>query len=217
MNPALLFIPWLVLQLPPLLAKPETEDQKAIRLYPELAKQGSSLNRAFVQEVKKRRTTNPNFFLNQNWPTMLAKELADAETNALLANERAEKNALLTKQREAEQVKAMLKTIREVESDIHGFVGKQFMLTGSLDVSSFYHSNYHGADATHFAFQLSEGGKRALLYMPRASGQKIRDKLVKHGGPLRATCVVTILRDRFEESNPSVHAELIDVRPPVEK
>lgn len=223
MNPVLPFIVLLTSQLQPTLVSPETEQQKAISLYPELGKAGSPLNSAFVHEVEIRKATNPNFFRRQNWPTLLAKELSEIKANALLTKERAErmgaeaeKNALLEKQREAERTKAMLKTIREVESDQRAFIGKQFMLTGSFDISSFYHSGYSEAQNTHFAFELRQPGKSALLYMPRASGEKVREKLVKHDGPFRATCVVTILANRLQE-NSGLHAELIEVRAPIEK
>ena len=223
MKLVLSFLSLLVMQLAPTIINPENEQQKAIQLYPELGKAGSPLNTAFVREVEKRKATNPDFFRSRNWPTLLAKELSEAKTNALLTKERtgrmaaeAETNALLAKQREIERTKAMIKTIREVESDQRSFVGKQFMLTGNFDISSFYHSGYHGAESTHFAFELREPGKSALLYMPRASGEKVREKLVKHGGPLRATCVVTILPNRLDEGS-GLHAELIEVRAPIEK
>jgi len=199
--------------------------QKAIQIYPELGKAGSSFNTAFVREVAKRKTADPQFFDNPNWPTLLAKELSDAraDAEALLTKElsgriaaEAEAKVLAGKQRETERVNAMLKTIREVESDQRAFVGKQFLLTGNLDIGSYYNFGYGGAQDTHFAFELKQPGKTAYLYMARAVGDKVREKLVKHGGPLRATCVVTIPPARLEKTV-QVYAELVEVLSPVEK
>lgn len=66
---------------PPPVVKPQfltaTEAQReAIRRYPSLGVEGSSLNTAFVAEVAKRKTTTPDFFSSPDWPVILAVELA---------------------------------------------------------------------------------------------------------------------------------------------
>lgn len=47
-----------------------------MRRYPDLAVEGSPLNKAFVAEVAQRKQTNPDFFGSPDWPVRLATELA---------------------------------------------------------------------------------------------------------------------------------------------
>jgi TPR repeat protein len=51
---------------------------KAVEKYPALGVQGSELNKRFVEAAKDRRKTDPNFFANQQWPLILADDLAEA-------------------------------------------------------------------------------------------------------------------------------------------
>jgi len=51
-----------------------TPQQRAIQLYPDLAKSDSALNREFLRRVKAYQQDNTDFFKNPEWPTVLAKE-----------------------------------------------------------------------------------------------------------------------------------------------
>jgi len=53
--------------------------QKAIAKYPSLGVQGSEFNKKFVEAYNQRRKSNPNFFTNQQWPLLLADELATSQ------------------------------------------------------------------------------------------------------------------------------------------
>ena len=76
---------------------------KAVEKYPALGVQGSELNQRFVEAAKDRRKANPNFFANQQWPIILADELAEAEQRKI-AKAKADED-----QRQAEEAKAKAK------------------------------------------------------------------------------------------------------------
>jgi len=67
---------------PPAVAPPPTPHpapesvQRAIELYPELAKKGSLFNRTFVDLVEQRKVTNPKSLSYSTWPLELASETA---------------------------------------------------------------------------------------------------------------------------------------------
>jgi len=49
---------------------------KAVEKYPDLGVRGSSLNKRFIDLYTGRKTSNPEFFSNVQWPLLLADELA---------------------------------------------------------------------------------------------------------------------------------------------
>ena len=55
-----------------------TAQQRAVKLFPDLAKPGSDLNWEFVRRYKLYQSENPAYFNNPEWPTQLARESAGA-------------------------------------------------------------------------------------------------------------------------------------------
>ena len=51
----------------------------ALKKYPDLAKAGTELNRAFVERSNKLRAENPDFFKDSGWPMKLADEIASTK------------------------------------------------------------------------------------------------------------------------------------------
>lgn len=66
---------------------------KAVEKYPALGVQGSELNQRFVEAAKDRRKANPNFFANQQWPIILADELAEAEQRKIAKGDEEQRQA----------------------------------------------------------------------------------------------------------------------------
>jgi len=59
-------------------ANPLSAQNDAIRLYPDLGKAGTPLNKEFTARYKLYKTSKPEFFTDPDWPIRLAKESADA-------------------------------------------------------------------------------------------------------------------------------------------
>lgn len=57
-------------------SNPALAQQKAVKLYPDLGIQGSSLNTEFLVRTKRYRTEKPDFFSEPDWPIRLAQEIA---------------------------------------------------------------------------------------------------------------------------------------------
>ena len=114
-------------------------------------------------------------------------------------------------------MKRLKKTIREVKSDQHRFVGEHIVLTGSLELSDYFNYGYEKAQKTHLAFRLTDGDNNtANLYMMRDIGEPVRKKLLAAKEPLNASCLIVIPKDRFIENSGGIYADILDVVPPVE-
>jgi hypothetical protein len=59
-------------------ANVEASKQRALAVYPQLAKSGSPLNREFVRRYQQYQHTRPDYFNDLEWPMKLAKESFDA-------------------------------------------------------------------------------------------------------------------------------------------
>jgi len=144
----------------------------------------------------------------------------DPEKVARVQKERADRirmEAQMKVQRAHDQaiqkIKDQTKTVREAKSDMLSLIGKPFILTGKLDVDSSYHWGYERAQGTHFSFRMIDPSQCiAYLYMDRAKGADVRDKLIQAKSRLRASCIVVILQNRFESGASSLVAELLDVK-----
>ena len=55
-----------------------TPQQRAVRLFPDLAIANSKLNQEFVRRYKQYKAQNPTYFNNSEWPTQLARDSAAA-------------------------------------------------------------------------------------------------------------------------------------------
>jgi hypothetical protein len=56
----------------------QSAQRKAIALYPDLAVAKSPLNTEFVSRYRRYKVQNPDYFIDPDWPTKLAKESAEA-------------------------------------------------------------------------------------------------------------------------------------------
>lgn len=54
----------------------------AIKKYPDLGVSDSEFNKRFLDAYAKRKTSDPSFFTNAQWPMMLADEIADPHSEA---------------------------------------------------------------------------------------------------------------------------------------
>jgi hypothetical protein len=112
----------------------------------------------------------------------------------------------------------LIKSIKEVETDQVNFIGKPFIINGTIEPSSFYNYGYGNAQTTHYSYEMRDAsGKVAYVYLSRQSkyAAQLREELLKaKGNVLRAGCLVTILPDRVQASL-SIFAELLACSPPI--
>jgi hypothetical protein len=121
----------------------------------------------------------------ENVPKELAAEFGMTEARAEeyrgeLAKQQADKEARLLKEA-AEKIKSLTKTIREVETDQRAYIGRPFIINGTLDVSSYYNYGYGNAQGRYYAFRISEGGNTASAYMLKEKAEGVREQLLKAG------------------------------------
>lgn len=156
-------------------------------------------------------------------PTKIQQELGfDAvKADASLKREtsaRAAKQAKAEAEATAKVVESMTRTIREVETDQPSYVGKPFMLHGTIDISSYYNCGYLDAEATHYAFEICQpklGRYFAAAYMLRSNAEGLRKQILENGGPIEGSFTVTILPSRYESSG-SLFLELLGVSHPLD-
>lgn len=110
------------------------------------------------------------------------------------------------------KIKAKVKSMKEVETDLTSFRGKAFWLTGTLEVSTVYTSGYENAQKTHYAFKLTGDDTYGYVYMERESGAEMRKRLLS-GGKAQAICLVEIRIPRSYVNDSMICAELLDARP----
>ena len=154
----------------------------------------------------------------ENVPKELAVEFEMTQAKSKeyrneLARQQADKEARLQKEA-VEKIKSLTKTIREVETDQRAYLGRPFILNGTLDVSSYYNYGYSNAQGRYYAFRISEGGNTASAYMLKEKAEGVREQLLKVGGVLKGSFTVVIDPNRFDE-NASLFLELLIVSPPL--
>ena len=86
-----------------------------------------------------------------------------------------------------------------------------------MEIGNYFNYGYDAAQKTHLAFELTDSDNRkAYLYMIRDIAEEVRKKLVAAGGPLKASCVVIIPKNRYSPDSQSIMADILMVKPPVE-
>jgi len=116
---------------------------------------------------------------------------------------------------EAQAIVKNTKTIREVATDQRSYIGKPFLLKGSIEVSSYYNYGYANAQATHYTFELNDGNQSAQLYMQRDKAEALRKRLLDAGGSLNGVFLVVIDPERFNAyPDPGeLDLEILDYKP----
>jgi hypothetical protein len=133
---------------------------------------------------------------------------------ARIANEARSANAARIANAAAETIKSLTRHIREVETDQRGYLGKPFVLQGTIDVSAYYNWGYSNSQGWRYAFKITEGRHTAHAYMLKEKAAGIREQILKAGGALRGSFTVVIDPSRFENA-PELLLELLNVEPPL--
>ena len=202
----------LLLVAAPLFAQDAAAWQKrTIARYPDLAKEGSPIHTKFMAIYNELKEKQPTFFNNPAWPALIGDRAAAAlQAEAVAAKQAAAAAA------EKEAQEALWKdthSIREVETDQLSFLDKPFVMTGSIEVSSYYNWGYRGAESTHYSFDLRNDRKRCHAFMERTRATELRKQLLAADGSLKGRFLVVISRQRFEKSSGELLLELLDYRP----
>ena len=110
---------------------------------------------------------------------------------------------------------AKLKTIREVETDLISFVGKEIVFNGTITLSTYFNFGYTNAKDSHYSFRVLDGTGDFNLYAPKKSdiGKNLRSQLLKHVS-LRGSFTAKIPKHRFESGFNG--ADLIEYAPPLD-
>ncbi len=114
---------------------------------------------------------------------------------------------------EKRQEAAEHKTLLEIETDQMAFLERPVILTGTLEMSTFYGGGYQNAQETHYAFMLREqpsSPRFALVFMRRGEASAtLRKRLLDHNGKIDGSFTIVVLKERYKVSSLLV-AELID-------
>jgi len=112
--------------------------------------------------------------------------------------------------------RSKLKIIKEIETDQINFIEVPFVINGVIELSSYYNYGYGQAQASHYAFQLTDNTGGASVYMLRGeAANALRQQLLAAGGKLRGSFTIIIRMERFDRTSSSIFAELIDFGPPI--
>lgn len=105
-------------------------------------------------------------------------------------------------------------TILEVQSDQLSFIEKPVLINAKLQLGSLYGSGYGDAEATHYAFMLTdEKYTTAYVYMKRGEkASELRKRLLANGGELKGSFTIQILKERYRKGFSTLMAELVDYK-----
>ncbi|MCE0497209.1 MAG: hypothetical protein LV481_04600 [Methylacidiphilales bacterium] len=151
----------------------------------------------------------------------LQKKEADQKAAAIAkaAEQKAAAVAQAAKQRDdyAALINARTLTIKEVETDQSSFVGRKFIIQGSISLSTNYNYGYMNLETTHYSFQIDQGGHTAYAYAPKIlpSAVKIRNALLATDGPLDGCFEVEIDPARFDCNSGDLYLLFLDYFPPI--
>jgi hypothetical protein len=107
----------------------------------------------------------------------------------------------------AADLDSMARPIREVESDMPSYINTDFVVHGTIEISSTYLWGYGDAQGTHYAFTISDGPNSIYCYGPKGALFGLHWKLLTDG-PQKGRFVVRIKATRFMNGQTSIAAEL---------
>jgi hypothetical protein len=111
-------------------------------------------------------------------------------------------------------------TLLEVQTDQVAYVERPVVITGTLEMFSYYFGGYRNSQDTHYAFLLrdpSRGASSADVYMRRGEvAANLRKLLLQNNGRIEGSFTIAILKERIQQPQDLfnklgvVVAELID-------
>jgi hypothetical protein len=133
-----------------------------------------------------------------------AKEKAAADIAAAAARADQARQAALA------YVRDNTKTIKEVETDQASFVGKMFIIEGSIALSTYYNYGYSECSITHYSFHITQGNREAYAYMAKGNpyAETLRKKLLASDDPLDGLFTVVIDPRRFNPDSGQLLVQL---------
>lgn len=111
-------------------------------------------------------------------------------------------------------------TLLEMQTDQAAYVERPVVITGALEMFSYYFGGYRNSQDTHYAFLLrdqSRGASPADIYMQRGeAAANLRKLLLQNNGKIQGSFTIAILKERIQQPQDLfnklgvVVAELID-------
>jgi hypothetical protein len=113
-------------------------------------------------------------------------------------------------------IQANTKTIKEVESDLSSFVGKPFIINGTISVSTYYNYQYTDKTDYFYSFEIDQGSYSAYVYILKDAplADKLRKRLLATDGGLSGSFTVEIDPQLYESGQTQLLANLLDCNPP---
>ena len=115
--------------------------------------------------------------------------------------------------------------LARIQAESKSFLGRPFVLTGGISVSTYYNYGYGDADTTHYSFRFQEViksspielGGDCHLYLRRSNGTSVIDSIIEKSGGSPSKLVVSRVKailnpNRFEGGSSSDLFELIDIQ-----
>lgn len=106
---------------------------------------------------------------------------------------------------------ALIGTIRQMETDLSGYVGKSVKITGEIDVSGHFPSFYKKKRDTHYAFRLVDGTGIAYVYVKKGEKRSkfLRDEILSTKNPVSGEFVIRMRENKLKRNyRGKIYAEL---------
>ncbi|HEX7312387.1 MAG TPA: caspase family protein [Pyrinomonadaceae bacterium] len=116
-----------------------------------------------------------------------------------------------------EELRALIRSVKEVETDQASFVGKAFVINGTIELHSYY--NYGYESDVYYSFQVTDHTSEILgasVYMRRDArgAPELRQQLLSaKRNSIKAACLV-VITDKRAISSGRIHAELVGCTQP---
>lgn len=101
-----------------------------------------------------------------------------------------------------EPAKIELKSVDEIAANPAAWLGKSFLLSGTVKVGDAYTHGYEKAYGTHFCFALDDGKSSCHLFMPRKLCSPLQELLLAHPKGMKGQFQSTILKQYFAPNGP---------------
>lgn len=165
---------------------------EAVRQYPALGEVGSDFNKRFVDLYNAALKSDRLAISSDDWPMKIAAQVAVELGVKPVA-------------------RPGVVTIKEMRTDLPGFIGKAVMVEGTLDVSSYFGYSYRDSAMVLYSFEFSDGSGTGQVYALRTESEALRRQILDSKRPISGVFQIRIPGDSYHEVNEGVMADLLKV------
>jgi hypothetical protein len=156
----------------------------------------------------------------QRKAALAQRQAEEAERRATEQQQAAKQAAQMEAAKTAEArraLRASIKTIKEIETDMPSALNKKLYVQGTIDVDNYYNYAFQDAETGFYCFKIADDTGRAWVYMKRGEASEgIRKQILAAKGPLRGAFCIAIPAAIYSSGQGQVLGFLYDVRPPLD-